>query len=255
MNKSINRQVSCFLALLLLSVTQLNLGASAIPLGALHPNIPKYHPLPSRQIQVEVPQKTGRIFYWIPIPVWLAGTWQTNRQTILSMHTIHGPQLTDLPKEIAINRVSKIGCQRDNRGTVWHIGAPNSRIIQTKDFTEYHTTQSMKLISSSPASFVVSCKSDVSRVSKVGNELIDCFKEETIVTYTPLANGIILSDFLINDFDLDGKPLSSSRATCVERRIRPYQTVDEDGRGNLKVLFHEFLLDTGRLHLLPYNVR
>ncbi len=205
-----------------------------------------------RNNTAESTKNLQQIAQWIKVPDWLSGSWQSENQTIIAAYDYRKKEaLKDLPQKIAIKRLSKIGSQKDRESRVWHLGAPNSRIIETANYTEYQTIESIKQVFESPTAFAIKTKAVISRVSKDGNELLDAFKEETSTSYTPICDGLILSDFQINDFDLQGKAIFSSKSMCIEKRVKNFEQVDEDSRGNLKVIFHEFLLDSGLMHLIP----
>ena len=197
-------------------------------------------------------QEFAKSNYWILVPDWLAGTWQAKKQTILASYNYSSKKhMERLPLEIDINRISKIGAQLDSQGRVWHLAAPNTRIAETAEYTEYQTIESVKVLRNTPTSMTIKCKAEVTRISKTGNQPLDAFKEETITLYTRLSDNRILCDFHAFDYDSEGNPLFSSRLICTEQRVKDFQISDEDNRGDLRSRFHQFLLSTGQLQLIP----
>ena len=72
------------------------------------------------------------------------------------------------------------------------------------------------------------------------------FDEETVATYTYLSDGMIQVEFVIDDFDHDGRRLYSSRKACIEQRSRPFQTLDrDDDHGDLRQKFRSYLTNHG----------
>lgn len=207
---------------------------------------------PSNAIARELPGRNRIIDQWIPVPDWLAGTWQASEETLLaSYNCVTRTKLSGLPQKVQINRTSKIGAQRDNQGAIWHAGGPYLRVIDTASYTEYQYLEKVMLMSTSPTSVIVGTSATVSRVSKYTNQVMDRFREETMTTYTPLEDGLIIADFFINDFDDQGNSLYSSRAMCTEQRIQPFSETDTDERGNLKLMFQEYLRKSGQSALIP----
>ena len=90
----------------------------------------------------------------------------------------------------------------------------------------------------------------VSRADKQTGDAQTTFKEETITTYRPLTPDTIQANFLINDFDMQGHPLVSSRALCYEMRVEPFRVIDQDERGELRRKFQDFLSTNGLSDLL-----
>lgn len=203
-----------------------------------------------------LPQRTAKanehIAQWLAVPDWLAGTWESKEQTIFASYNHRTKtSLPDLPQKIAISRSSKIGCQTDSQGTVWHAAAPYSKSIDTANYTEHHQIEEISIVSSSPNSLVIRSLDKVSRRSKLNNEEIDVFKEETITAYAPISDGIIKVDFSISDSDMDGNLLYSSKASSVQYRTSAFKRVDRDNRGNLRQMFRQCLLESGLEKLIP----
>lgn len=218
--------------------------------GPLVPAVPHVQAVPVPRLEQN---RQTQMTYWVPIPDWLAGTWQAKKQTVLASYDHAGKtEMTAGPQEIEISRISKIGSQQDRNGCVWHMGAPNTRVIETAQFTEYQKVFSLQLVASTPITVAVKARSEVTRVAKTNNEVLESFLEETHAVYTRLSDGLILSDYHVVDYDRQGNLLHSGRSMCTERRIKPFQVVDADARGDLRMKFQQFLVDTGRIYLLPY---
>ena len=195
---------------------------------------------------------TRKIDQWIPVPEWLAGTWQAHEQVLLaSMNLQTGESLPALPQKIQINRISKIGTQTDRKGGIWHAGAPYQRTIYAGTFTEIQNIESISLIESLPNALIVKTTASVIRIANEDKAIIDKFKEETLTAYTPVRSDIVLSDLTIKDTEIDGRARFLTRAMRAEKRIEPYQISDCDERGNLRKMFSTYLLLSGQEHLIP----
>jgi len=51
---------------------------------------------------------------------------------------------------------------------------------------------------------------------------------------------MLKATFLVQDFDTQGKPRNVSKSVCTENRVKPYEQIDQDDRGNLRELFNTF---------------
>lgn len=190
---------------------------------------------------------------WIPIPDWLSGTWQARSQTVLYSYNCQQQRyVSDQPATIEINRVSTIGVQCDKSGQIWHYtGAPYFRIIDAPQYTERQQIEKMLFVGSSPTTLTLKCRAAVEHIDKLTNETLDSFKEETTTTYESLADGIIRVDFRVKDYDLSGQPRNFSESVCTEKRIKPFQCIDHDERGNLQERFEEFQQSRSRARHQP----
>lgn len=180
---------------------------------------------------------------WLLIPPWLAGTWRAREQTILQAYSYsERRQTVTEPLKIAIDRVSRIGVQRDKDGGIWHYtGIPYIRSIETPSYVVTQHMDYIRLLSSSAETYVVQSSGIVTRVDKKSNEVFDVFREVTNTHYFQVSDGIIQVLFDVRDYDVAGAPKYSSWSGCYEWRIEPFRTINRDERGNLSQAFKDFL--------------
>ncbi|PWU01659.1 MAG: hypothetical protein C5B53_02500 [Candidatus Melainabacteria bacterium] len=192
---------------------------------------------------------------WFPVPRWLAGTWEANEETVLDAYDYkQGIQTISEPMRIDTLRRSVVGTQCDSLGRIWYCACtPIERTLETESFVDHQTIERISLVANSTTQITVDSLAKVTRSGKSIGQEQKVFKEETIATYRPVSDGIVRANFLINDFDLQGHPLVSSRATCYERQIEPFKVVDQDERGDLRSKFQEFLIENGLGNLLAKN--
>lgn len=190
----------------------------------------------------QTPAPTYLTDKWIAIPEWLAGTWQANSQLLIYSYSYRQKaSILDAPVSVAVHRVSTIGAQRDSSGQIWHfIGTPYERTVETKDYIECQQMENIVLSNCSQNTLTVRCSADVRHLDRSTNETLDHFFEETTTTYEPLQNDLIQVTFTVTDYDLQGRPKNSSKSVCTETRTKPFQTIDQDSRGNLHQLFVDF---------------
>ena len=180
---------------------------------------------------------------WIPVPAWLGGTWRANSQIVLYSYNFQLKQyVVSSPTKIPIDRISTIGAQKEDNGQLWHYtAAPYLRVIETPAYIERQWIEHVSLSKNMPNLFSLRCLASVTHFDKKTFEVLDVFNEETVTSYEPLADGVIQVTFVVNDFDFLGHQRTASRSTCTEYRIKPFERVDMDKRGNLRRLFLDFL--------------
>jgi|GEM_PF-3379172 hypothetical protein len=181
--------------------------------------------------------------YWIPVPAWLAGTWQTKFQTFLdSYDCTTGQQILTEPTSLKVARQRTIGAQQDATGQIWHYAAtPYVRTSDTGSYIESQTIEQLTLLTSNPEQVRLCTVGKITRWSKSSRDNLGSFYERTVVTYTPMSEGVIKTDLNITDFDTDGKARLNSFSVCLERRVTPFAIINRDERGNLREKFLRFL--------------
>ncbi len=160
---------------------------------------------------------------WITVPAWLAGTWQADSQVILqSYNFMQRRHVIAQPYVIRISRQSVIGGKQDADGKFYHyVGKPYERRIDTDTYTEVQRIEKVILLPGGPPTVSVKCFALVKRIDKETQRLIDEFKEETVTTYLPLQDDLMVANFAVSDFDLAGNPTHRSFSMCLESRVQP----------------------------------
>lgn len=193
-------------------------------------------------------QETAQPDQWIPMPAWLAGTWQAKTQTFLDSYDCKtGRHLLEQPTTLQINRIRTIGTQQDHTGQIWHYAAtPYVRNIEAQSHTERQIIDQLVLLRSGTDQVMLCTTGRVTRWSKNSKELIDYFYERTLVAYSPVDENTIRSELIVTDFDSDKQPLHSSHSVCLELRVKPFAVTNRDERGDLRRLFLRFISDKNR---------
>lgn len=191
---------------------------------------------------------------WMLVPQWLAGTWQANSEMVLQVYDYK--QQTDIlgePVTLKIQRQSVIGMQADKFGRLWHCaGVPYIRSIEIGPYLERHEMVSVVPTECTDTKVVVTCVSFVTRIDRSSGDLLSVFKEHTVTTYSPIREGLIQVTFVINDYDMKNRPIFWSKKVCTEKRIKPFQIVNNDpDRGELKLSFRRFLLEHRMADAVP----
>jgi hypothetical protein len=194
---------------------------------------------------------------WMLVPEWLAGTWQTQSELVLEAYDYAARrQLVQSPVLLKVERTSTIGSQKDCLGRVWHFcGTPYVRFNNRGQFDEYQTIQSLTSSSDQHGQLVINCRANVAHVNKTTGAVVERFQEITTTTYSPVDNNAILVNFEIMDYDQIGVPLLCSHKQSLETRIKPFELVDRDERGDLRQLFCRYLAGYGLNSLMPISTQ
>lgn len=246
MDTSINSYLICNLVAILgmwsvpsAALFDTEVGAkSPIKLASFQPglsSVPSHRPY--------LPDSIRRQVSWLPVPDWLAGTWQAKSQTVFSSYNFQlQRQVIDSPVIIPINRTSTIGVQRDGIGRIWHyVGQPYPRVSETPAFVEYQQIKQVSVLSTSDDEVAIETLAIVGHIDKNSKQVLDEFQEDTITHYTPVKEGLIHVTFTVTDYDMMGRLRSSSKSACDETRIKTFSPVDQDDRGNLREMLNNYL--------------
>jgi len=204
---------------------------------------PDILPVPPSSIvdmsRAPIPVRTN---LWIPIPRWLAGTWEADTQAYISCFEYKTrSSLIDQPVLISIRRISTRGLQIDALGQIWqHVDAPCLSMVEKTHYAEGSLLLDTQVIDSSPNSLTLRSRARVTRADKSTLKLIDEFFEETTTVYKRVRDGVIEVTFIVDDYDADGSPRTSSKSVSLELRIKPFQVVNRDQSGDLRRAFNEF---------------
>ncbi len=189
---------------------------------------------------------------WFPVPEWLAGTWESKKQTILEAYDVGGEAEIDAPVNVNVERITVIGAQRDKAGRIWHFaGTPYERTVGTDSMILDQEITMVDLVKSDAESLTVNSIAEVTRVSKATNKPVDKLFEQTVTTYLPLTGDLIQVNFSITDYDTAGNEIAISRDVSIAKRVAPFKIVNSDERGNLQLLFQQYMKGSGMEKLLP----
>jgi hypothetical protein len=185
---------------------------------------------------------------WLPVPLWMSGTWRAKAQTILQAYSFIEQRATvTQPVQISINRITKIGTQSDDSGQIWHFtGAPYTRTIETPSYVEQQQVERIIPLGGGERKFVIKTDAVVTQVKKETGEVLEIFREITTTTYKPINDGLIEVSFEVIDLDLTGRAKRSSKSVCYDVRIKPFRPIKADERGNLELLFKDFIRRRGQ---------
>ncbi len=190
---------------------------------------------------------------WIPIPAWLAGTWQFKTENVTDMVNFTNKDYTKPPYSIR-NEAQKIfGQQKDKTGQIWHyLKTPYSYITKLNHgILGYERIIGLEALSYNDEAVVLKVTGSDTQVNPRSQVVTNTDQAEDINRYTPLGKDGIVLNGSAKHFTMDGQPTMDMISNLIGRRLKPFAEIDEQDGENLKLLFVDFLTSQGKADLLP----
>jgi hypothetical protein len=190
---------------------------------------------------------------WIPIPAWLAGTWQFKTENVTDMVNYTKENYTKPPYTIR-NETQKIfGQQQDKTGQIWHyLKVPYSYTTKLNHgILGYERIIGLEALSYNEEAVVLRLTGSDTQVNPKSHIVTSTDQAEDINHYSQLGkDGIVISGSA-KHFDMNGQPTMDMTSNLMGRLLKPFAELDEQDGDNLKLLFAEFLKSQGKADLLP----
>lgn len=189
---------------------------------------------------------------WFKIPIWFAGTYESQESTIDEIHDYATGRVSKPSKTVASVGRELHGFQKDRSGDIWHfyLKFGSSKSAQQAQITfnnidwygpEFVGNDKV-IIRVLASSFVVDRRNGV---------IVDSFRREDIKSYEPAAQGLIKVSYSSKSFDSHGRPRDLQIGHSIYHRIAPFQELDREGDQDYRQLFKDFLLNEHLSELLP----
>ncbi|MBU6451867.1 MAG: hypothetical protein KGS72_08835 [Cyanobacteria bacterium REEB67] len=191
-----------------------------------------------------LPQQNTEVF-WMPIPSWLAGTWQTENASFTSRTDGRiGETASYLSRH-----TDSFGCQRDGTGAIWHLMRfPAVSSTQSADQISYFIDSTMS--GNSKNAFHVNF--DVNDIEVVINK---ADKQIQYVRHRHDATSWIKIGPLVSVDDLmliEGAADKNGTIRSQPKLVAPFKISDKLNDGfDAKASLHHFLVNNGDAALLP----
>jgi hypothetical protein len=188
---------------------------------------------------------------WIPIPAWLAGTWQFKTENVTDMVNYTKEDFTKPPYTIRNEAQKILGQQKDKSGQIWHyLKAPYSYTSKLNHGTlGYERITAVDPISYGEDAVVLRLVGTDTQVKS--HKVTHTDQAEDFNKYTPLDKDSMLCNGSAKHFDMNGQPQMDMTSNMVARRLKPYEELDEQDGADLKTLFTDFLKSHGKADLVP----
>jgi len=143
--------------------------------------------------------------------------------------------------------------QKSKDGQYWNYAkVPRTQVKDVLQGKAYLRAVREELISVSDAKLVLKFNYFQIIVDDKGT-IIANKQVQSINTYTPLDDNLVLLRTSLKSFDGDGQPEILQHGEKIMRQIEPYHQIDEQDGENLKQLFVEFLKKTGHEDIIPVS--
>ena len=220
-------------------------------LGSVDENLRPGKPFLQSQLPKLDDWTNGR---WCRIPNWMAGKdWVHEQSTSvyredLRAHTVDTTQTTETDSGI-----ETWGWQRDKNGDTWQYNpAPfMSRDDGDKEFTVHLHHEPWETVSFEPDRMVFRAVGTHIDVDKQSNLITNATQAETILVFTPIAEGVMRTDYSAKIFDEDGQPKSLRKSFRINRRQVPFEAWNYHNGRDVRTAFYQFLAANGMSHLIP----
>lgn len=191
---------------------------------------------------------------WLPIPKWLAGTWQFKSETVTHMNIINDKtRYPNVPFVLRNEFQKTIGCQMDRTGQIWdYVKAPYSYTCKVdNDCIAYNRCENVAVVSSSNEEYIRKVSGADAIVEPETQVILKTLQKECISRYTPMDESAVRVDGSTKIFDTRGNAKLLKISNMLGTRAKPFEPVDEKDGENLKKLFLDFLKDQGKPELIP----
>jgi len=189
---------------------------------------------------------------WIPIPSWLAGTWQFKNENVVGMVNYTNEDYTKPPYTIRNEAQKVFGQQKDKSGQIWHyLKAPYSYVSKLNHgVLGYERITSNEALAYDDAPVVLKVVGTDTQVSK-SHVVVETGQAEDFNSYTPLGQGSINLHGSAKHFDMNGHPTMDMTSNMIAKLAKPFEVIDSQDGDNLKQLFADFLTAHGKADLIP----
>ena len=193
--------------------------------------------------------------HWVKIPNWMSGTWLVREEVAIFRKNFKTGHQTKEPHKFKAHQKFIYGMQMDRQGAVWHyVGVPYKSQTRMSRFFEIHYVKEKVYDQYKSDSVQFRSIVNVIRTKRSSNKITDSYQQESITRYVPLEEGTgdIQLTASTKSFDQDGKPLIRADNTARVRKIAKFHEVRFHKKKDMRKLFRQFLINSGRSNLLPF---
>lgn len=191
---------------------------------------------------------------WVPIPKWLAGTWQFKSETVTHMNVINDETKYPPTPFVLRNEFQRtIGFQMDKSGQIWdYVKAPYSYTCKVdNDCMAYNRCMTVDTIENSPDLYISRVAGDDSVVEPTSQTILLTQQKECINRFSTMGDDALRIDSSTKIFDNRGNSKLLKISNMMGMRAKPFERIDEKDGDNLRQLFVEYLKSAGKAELVP----
>ena len=191
---------------------------------------------------------------WVKIPKWMAGTWLIRNEVNVYRKNFKTGESSSRPHKFKATQKFIYGMQMDKQGGIWHyVGVPYKSVTKRGSSDEIHLVREKNYAPYNEYDLEFRSYFQVLLVSRSSKKIKDSYQQESITTYRPYMDGTgdIELEGSSKSFDEDGNPLVRSDNEARVKSMAKFKEVRTYKGKDMRKSFREFLLSTGREHLLP----
>ncbi len=188
---------------------------------------------------------------WIPVPAWLAGTWQFKTENVTAMEDYTGANYTKPPYTIRNEGQKIFGQQKDKSGQIWHyLKAPYSYVTKLDHGRiGYERVTGSEAVASDDSALELKLTGTDTQVKN--QRVTFTSQSEQFSRYTQAGKDAIRLDGSSKYFNMQGKATGQQAAYMMPQLSKPFEVIDEQDGENLKQSFVDFLKSHGKADLVP----
>ncbi len=179
---------------------------------------------------------------WFKIPIWFAGTFQSNESTVEYIKDYATGRSSRPNKTVASVGQEVHGFQQDSHGNIWHfyIKSGSSRSEQTGHIT-FNNIDSYEPVYVSDDKVVLRVLATSLIVDKRTGIIVDSYRREDIKTYQPNTLASVKVSYTSKSFDSHGQPRDLQDGVSIQRLIARFHPIDSEGDQDYKSMFKDYL--------------
>lgn len=201
-----------------------------------------------KKLEVEKPPPSRN---WYKVPSFLAGTWESDTQSNISIDKNGKKTISNTVKN---HGIAHYGVQCDSKGGVWdYVYVPIEVQNEAEKAINKDLTTQQVILKNTPNLVVLKDVFTRRRIDKSTNKIIELIQMEQISTITPAGENQIELVGSLKEFDQKGKTLGLTNAVITYKRTSHFHQddLDKKTREPLQPSFHYYLKTHGMENLIP----
>ncbi len=190
---------------------------------------------------------------WFKIPLWFAGTYQSQESTIEYVKDYATGKVSRSVKTVASLGQELHGFQQDSHGEICHfyIKSGSRKSEQAGQITFNNIDwYGPEYVGSDKVVMRILATSLI--VDKMSGIIVDSFRREDLKTYEPSGLGVMKVTYTSKSFDSRGFPRDLQNGHSVHRLIARFHPCDREGEQDYRQMFKDFLSSEHLPELIPH---
>jgi len=188
---------------------------------------------------------------WIKIPSWLAGSWSARDETAVFYQDFKKGISRHPNEQFKAKQDFTYGQQMDKSGQIWHyMGVPYTSKSMHSSYEEIHEVREKRLVRGDDQVAEFRSLYTVLFIDNFTSNIQRTQQQESLTTYSPLADDRIGMSASTKVFDAGGRAQNLQRNEAIIKRYRHFTPINEKDGKDLRALFQQFMASRGQANLL-----